>query len=198
MREPKDGMNRREFVKKGLQVAAGAAALSSGIARAAVPKDKKIAVTGSIPTREFGKTGYTLPILGFGGCGIVKRWGAMGYNAPVLPEEERVALVRYGYDKGIRYFDTARQYYESEEIMGKGLKGIRDEVYLASKIWAFKPEDVRESVETSLKTLQTNYVDALQIHSPIIEALGFEGSMKLHAEMLDTMDEIEQIRRESM
>ena len=189
MREPKDGMNRREFVKKGLQVAAGAAALSSGIARAAVPKDKKIAVTGSIPTREFGKTGYTLPILGFGGCGIGKRWGAIGYNAPVLPEEERVALVRYGYDKGIRYFDTARQYYESEEIMGKGLKGIRDEVYLASKIWAFKPEDVRESVETSLKTLQTNYVDALQIHSPIIEALGFEGSMKLHAEMLKLRDE---------
>jgi predicted aldo/keto reductase-like oxidoreductase len=189
MREERKRLNRREFVKKGLQVAAGAAALSSGIARANSPKDKKIAVTGSIPTREFGKTGHTLPILGFGGCGIVKRWGAFGYNAPVLPEEERVAMVRYGYDQGIRYFDTARGYYESEEIMGKGLKGVRDDVYLASKIWALKPQDVRKSVETSLETLQTDYVDAMQIHSPLIERLGFEDSMKLHAEMLKLRDE---------
>jgi len=189
MREPKEGMNRREFVKKGLQVAAGAAALSSGIAQASLPKDRKISVPGSMPTREFGNTGYTLPILGFGGCGIVKRWGAMGYNAPVLPEEERVAMVRYGYDKGIRYFDTARGYYESEEIMGKGLKGIRDDVYLASKIWALKPEDVRKSVEMSLEKLQTDYVDAMQIHSPLIERLGFDGSMKIHAEMLKLRDE---------
>jgi len=189
MREAREELNRREFVKKGLQVAAGAAALSSGIARAVLPEEKKIPVTESIPAREFGKTGYTLPILGFGGCGIVERWGAMGYNSPVLPEEERAAMVRYGYDKGIRYFDTARQYYESEEIMGKGLKGIRDEVYLASKIWAFKPEAVRRSVETSLEKLQTGYLDALQIHSPIIENLGFEACMKLHAEMLKLRDE---------
>lgn len=183
-----EALSRRNFIKTGMQLTAGAAVLSSGTVEGVTATDKNIPLTGTIPERTFGKTGHTLPIFGFGGCGVVKRW-EKGYNAPVLPEEQRVAMLRYAFDKGIRYFDTARGYFESEEIYGKGLKGVRDEVYLATKIWALKPEDVRRSVEASLKALQTDYADAMQIHGPIIERLDVKAVMKIHAEMVKLRDE---------
>ena len=188
MRNEDSEVSRRGFIKTGMQAAAGAAAVGSVSAQGAIPADKKISATGTIPEKAFGKTGHTLPIFGLGGCGVVKRWG-VGYNAPVLPEEERVAMVRYAFDKGVRYYDTARGYHESEQIYGQGLKGVRDQVYLATKIWAMKPEDVRPSVEASLKALQTSYTDAMQIHGPIIERLDFESTMKIHAELVKLRDE---------
>jgi predicted aldo/keto reductase-like oxidoreductase len=187
MSEEKSGLNRRKFVKTGLQ-AAGAAALASGVSSGAEAGEKTISHDGPIPVKPFGKTGHTLPIFGFGGCGVVKRW-EMGYNAPVLPMEERIALVRYAYDQGIRYFDTAREYSESEEIYGHGLKGVHDDIFIATKIWAFKPEDVRKSVETSLENLQMDSVDLMQIHGPIIENLDVASCMKIHAEMVKLRDE---------
>lgn len=199
MRDEHGGVDRRKFLKTGLQATAGAVvlgsgvagavALGSGVAGAAVPDKKEIKLKGPLPTKPFGKTGHELPILAFGGCGVVEQWGARGYNAPVLPVEERVSLIRYAYDQGIRYFDTARQYFESEEIYGAGLKGIREDIYLATKIWAFRPEEVRESVETSLATLGTDYVDAMQIHGPIIERLEVSACMKLQEEMVKLRDE---------
>jgi predicted aldo/keto reductase-like oxidoreductase len=113
----------------------------------------------------------------------------MGYNAPVLPEDKRISMVRRAFDQGVRYFDTARGYFESEAIMGQGLKPVRDQVYLATKIWAMKPEEVRPSVEASLKALDTDYADAMQIHGPIIERLDFDATMKIHAEMVKLRDE---------
>jgi aryl-alcohol dehydrogenase-like predicted oxidoreductase len=183
----KTGFDRRKFVKTGLQVA-GAAALGSRVAGGAETLTKEISNTGSIPARPFGSTGHTLPIFGFGGCGVVERWG-IGYNAPVLPMEERIAMVRYGYDQGIRYFDTAREYSESEEVYGTALAEVRDDVFLATKIWAFKPEDVRKSVETSLEKLQMDSVDLMQMHGPIIENVDVPGCMKIHAEMVKLRDE---------
>ena len=58
---------------------------------------------------------------------------AASYGIELLPLEDRVAMVRHAYDSGIRYFDTAHVYGESEQIMGRGLKGVRDNVYLATK-----------------------------------------------------------------
>lgn len=188
MSNENEGISRRGFIGTGVQAAASAAVLGGGLAHGAIPKDKKIPLMGTIPEKPFGKTGHTLPIFAFGGCGVVKRW-ERGYNAPVLPEEERVAMVRYAFDKGVRYFDTARAYFESENIYGQGFKGIRDQVYLATKIWALKPEDVRPSVEASLEALQTSYADAMQIHGPIIQRLDFESTMKIHAEMVKLRDE---------
>jgi predicted aldo/keto reductase-like oxidoreductase len=181
------GCQRREFLKSTL-AAAGVAALGAP----AVGKEERTKTitpgdTG-IPTRRFGKTGYTLPILGMGGSAMVKQWVA-AYGVPLLGTDERVAMLRHAYDKGIRYFDTARVYGESESIIGKGLNGIRDQVYLATKVAVFKPEAVRQSLETSLKQLDTSYVDAAQIHSPSIERLGFEGAMKVHAELVKLRDE---------
>ena len=62
-------------------------------------------------------------------------------------------MVRYAFDKGVRYFDTARVYSESESIVGKGLKDVRKEAFIATKIAVFSPDAVRKSLETSLEEL---------------------------------------------
>lgn len=182
-------LGRRKFLKSG--VAAGVAALGGSVASHAAEKEgdaPDIRSELAIPQKEFGRTGHKLPILAFGGAPITVIF-ARTYGVELLPTDQRVELVRYAYDQGLRYFDTARVYGESESIIGKALQGVRQNVYLATKIHATQPEDVRKMVETSLKALQTDYVDAVQIHSPAIERLGFEGSMRLHAELVKLRDE---------
>lgn len=184
--EPKtSGLGRRTFLKSGM--AAGVAAVGSGV-EAAAPEKKDIESDLAIPHKMFGKTGHKLPILGFGGAPITVIF-SRAYGVDLLPTDKRVELVRHGYDSGIRYFDTARVYGESESILGKGLKGVRQNVYLATKCHGTRPEDVRKMVETSLKQLDTDYLDVVQIHSPAIESVGFDGTMKLHAELVKLRDE---------
>ncbi len=181
---------RREFLKTGLNLAAGIAGtalLGNTVASAATAKTITLG-NNSIPTRPFGKTGHVLPILGHGGSAMIQQFiGA--YGTELIPLEERIAMVRKGYDSGMRYFDTARVYGESESIMGKALKDVRENCFIASKVAVYSPDKVRQSVETTLKNLDTSYVDAMQIHSPSIERIGFEGGMKIHAELLKLRDE---------
>lgn len=189
MRDPASGSQRRDFLKTGLMAAAGTTLLNQRIATAAAPVAKSIASSSdTIPTRKFGRTGHVLPILGMGGSAMVQLFTS-SYGVKLLPLDERVAMVRHAYDSGIRYFDTARVYGESEQIMGRGLKGVRDNVYIATKCHMTEPGQVRKSVETSLVQLDTDYVDCVQIHSPAIERVGFEGAMKLHAELVKLRDE---------
>ncbi len=188
MREERDELNRRKFLKTGIAVAAGAAWLGTETTQAAAPKDKKIVSDKGIPMRKFGKTGHTLPVLGHGGSAMVQQF-IRAYGLELTPLEERIAMVRHGYDSGIRYFDTARVYGESESIVGKALKDVRDEVYISSKCAVYTPDRVRQSVETSLTQLGTSYVDCMQIHSPSIERVGFDGGMKIHDELMKLRDE---------
>src|SRR5262249_55640434 len=132
--------------------------------------------------------GHTLPILGMGGSAMVQRFIA-AYGLKLLSMEERIAMVRRAYDQGIRYFDTARVYGESESIMGQGLKGVRHHVFIATKVAVTDPAQVRKSLETSLEQLGTSSVDLVQIHSPAIESVGFEKAMKLHAELVKLRDQ---------
>ena len=184
-------MDRRNFLKSGIQMTAGAVAVGAALqAHGAAPENKSIQSTGKIPERPFGKTGHKLPVLGHGGSAMVNSW-ATAYNVTLQSEDERVAMVRKAYDMGIRYFDTARVYSESESIMGRGLKDVRDNVFIATKMAMPRPEMVRGSVETSLKELQTDYVDLMQIHSPAIERVGADEAMKLY-------EELEKLRAEGM
>ena len=180
---------RRNFLKSGALAAAGSGLLGATAAVAAAPGTKAIEVGPSgIPLRPFGKTGHKLPVLGMGGSAMVQVFiGA--YGVPLLPMDERVAMVRHAYDSGIRYFDTARVYGESEQIMGRGLKGVRENCYVATKCHVPQADKVRETVEKSLKELDMDYVDCVQIHSPCIEAVGFDGAMKVYAELVKLRDE---------
>ena len=183
--------DRRDFLKSGALAAAGTSLFGAGLSAAATPtaSDAKIEVSSSgIPVRPFGKTGHKLPVLGMGGSAFVQLFNA-SYGVPLLSEEDRVAMVRSGYDQGIRYFDTARVYGESERIVGQGLKGVREHCYVATKCHIPDPKRTRESVERSLKELDMDYVDCVQVHSPAIEAIGFDGAMKMHAELVKLRDE---------
>ena len=163
---------------------AAAAVLSANTVHGAVPDDKKITPTDAIPTRVLGKTDVKLPILGYGGAALIK-----GPGNP-LSTEDRVKLVRYAYDRGIRYFDTAGNYQESQSLLGEGLKGIRDKVYLVTKVETTEPDKVRGAVEKSLKELQTDYLDAILIHgTPGIEQMTVQQSMKIHGELVKLRDE---------
>ena len=101
-----------------------------------------------------------------------------------------MALVRYAYDRGVRYFDTAGNYMESQAILGEALKDRRRQVCLVTKVETTKPEEVRKAVETSLKELQTDYLDILLIHgTPGLEQMSVEQAMKIHAELVKLRDE---------
>src|SRR5262249_47593843 len=158
------------------------------ISIAAAPANKAIVATPGIPSRMFGKTGHSLPILAMGGSAFVRMF-IKAYGVPLPTTEERVRMGRYAFDQRIRYFDTARVYGESENIFGTGLAGIRDQVYLSTKCHAVEPAAVRPMLEKSLSELGTDYVDCVQIHSPAIERIGFEGAMKIHAELIKLRDE---------
>lgn len=123
MVDSKHDSGRRGFLKSGVLAAVGSGLLSAGTAAVAAPADKLIDVgTTGIPLRPFGKTGHKLPVLGMGGSAFVQVF-ISAYGVPLLPMDERVAMVRHGYDLGIRYFDTARVYGESEQIVGRANQG---------------------------------------------------------------------------
>jgi predicted aldo/keto reductase-like oxidoreductase len=181
----------------GISVATAAATGASGLlgssercvgATAEPPKSVPHAKENAIPVRRFGKTGEKLPVLGMGGSAMVARW-IKSYGAELLSLDERSAMVRHAYDCGVRYFDTARVYDESETIVGLGLEGVRKNVFLATKVATVNPELVRSSLEQSLEELRTDHVDLVQIHSPVIERVGFEGAMKVHEQLLKLRDE---------
>jgi len=173
-------VDRRGFLKTGVAAAIGTVAAGSRVVAAGEPStDPK-----PIATRKFGKTGRELPILGYGGAALIKIAGNP------LSTEDRVKLVRYAYDRGVRYFDTGGNYMESQSILGKGLKGIRDNVYLVTKVETTLPDKVRGAVEKSLEELQTDYLDAILIHgTPGLEQMSVEQAMKVHAELVKLRDE---------
>jgi len=166
-------LTRREFLKKTVQ----------GLTALAV-SESVTTQSSTIPMRTLGKTGLKLPILGFGGAVLASFWGNP------LSYKERVELVRYAYDRGVRYFDTAGNYGESQSILGEALKDRRKDVCLVTKVETTKPEEVRRAVEKSLKELQTDYLDILLIHgTPGLEQMSIEQAMKIHAELVKLRDE---------
>ncbi|MEX2285563.1 MAG: aldo/keto reductase, partial [Planctomycetaceae bacterium] len=114
-----NALGRRDFLKAGVAAGAAAAAFDGGLfhpaAWAAEKPESAAAELGKIPTRPFGKTSWKLPILGMGGSAMIQQW-KKEYGVALLPLEERIAMVRHAYDRGVRYFDTARVYGESESI----------------------------------------------------------------------------------
>lgn len=102
-----------------------------------------------------GSTGITAPQNGFGALPIQRD-----------DMETTIHILRKAYDGGMRFFDTARAYTDSEEKLGKGLMeyGVRDNIYIATKTAAKDPEYFWKDLETSLKLLQTDHVDIYQFH----------------------------------
>src|SRR3954471_12374001 len=105
--------------------------------------------------------------------------GAMMFGAWGEPDHEAsIRIIQRALDAGINFIDTADVYSrgESEEIVGKALKGRRDNIVLATKFHGSMGDDPNEfgnsrrwiirEVENSLKRLQTDYIDLYQVHRP--------------------------------
>ena len=90
-----------------------------------------------------------------------------GFGAlPIQRDSKEVAvkIVRRAYEGGMRFFDTARAYSDSEEKVGEALNDVRDNLYVATKTMAQTPEEFWGQLETSLQLLKTDYIDIYQFH----------------------------------
>ena len=123
----------------------GAAAVEAAVAPAG----------GTVGKRPLGKTGIAVSPIGF---------GAM--------TTRDADVIRYAVDKGVDYVDTADCYMggENERIVGRALKGVRDKVVLASKVHIGPVDQMIRSVENSLKSLDTDVIDIMQLHGIASEA----------------------------
>lgn len=83
-----------------------------------------------------------------------------------LTKEEAAYLLRKAYDAGITFFDTARSYTDSEEKLAHAFRGIRHKLYIATKSSATTKEAFMKDLDTSLRLLNTDYIDIMQFHNP--------------------------------
>ena len=147
----KSHCSRREFLKT------TTAAVVLGAAEKALG-----AMPGSLPKRRLGKTGEMVSCLGF---------GAGSRYCSISDEDAAQALLERAFNLGINYFDTAGSYTRrgierlSEKRLGEFSKKRRKQIFLATKMDPRDRDGALRSVELSLKFLQTDYVDLIQIHS---------------------------------
>jgi aryl-alcohol dehydrogenase-like predicted oxidoreductase len=158
--------------------------------------------------RPFGNTGLRVSAVGFGAWQLDNPiWGG--------PDEAgSIELVQAALDAGCNFFDTAPGYGggASEYVLGKALKGRREQAVLCTKYGHADPEQadftaagLRPSLEASLHRLQTDHVDLLLLHNPPrdlldgtraadlyaeLEALQREGKLRAFGASIDTSHEL--------
>jgi hypothetical protein len=168
--------DRRKFLKLGVAAVSGAAAgasLGAGVAAAASrPLPQNPRTPAAMPTRNLGRTGYSVGIFSLGGQAAVEQPNN---------EAQAVAIVERALDLGVNYIDTAVRYGGdtpwSQTYIGQVMKRRRAEAFLATKTHDRTRDGSRKLLEQSLKLLQTDHLDLWQIHN------------------LQTMEQVEQIFR---
>lgn len=98
-----------------------------------------------------------------------------------------VMLLNKAYEGGMRFFDTARMYTDSEAKVGNAFYNKRDKVYIATKTAANDREHFWEDLYTSLKMLKTDYIDIYQFHNPTFCPLPGDGT-GLYESMLEAKE----------
>jgi aryl-alcohol dehydrogenase-like predicted oxidoreductase len=133
--------------------------------------------------RKLGRQGLTVSALGLGCMGMSQSYG-------VADDRESIATIHRAIDLGVTFFDTAEAYgpYTNEKLLGRGLKGRRDKVIVATKFGFLfeegkivgldsRPEHIREALEASLHRLDMEYIDLFYQHRvdpavPIEDVIG--------------------------
>jgi aryl-alcohol dehydrogenase-like predicted oxidoreductase len=147
----KSRWSRREFLKT------TTAAVMLGAAEKALA-----AIPAALPKRRLGKSGEMVSCIGF---------GSGTRFCSIQDEDAAQALLERAFTLGINYFDTAGSYTRrplerlSEKRLGEFSKKRRKDLFLATKIDSRDRDGALRSVEQSLKFLQTDYLDLIQIHS---------------------------------
>ena len=104
---------------------------------------------------RLGKTEITVNKNGFGALPIQR-----------IPKDEAVRLLHKAYDGGIRFYDTARLYTDSEEKLGAAFSDRREQIFISSKTGAATAEGFWKDLETTLQNLKTDHLDIYQFHNP--------------------------------
>ena len=125
-----------------------------------VPKGKyKVPLNAKVPTRRLGRTGIDVSIIGLG-----------GYHLGMPPEPEAIRMVRTALDRGMNFLDNCWDYNggDSEKRMGKALRdGWRSKAFLMTKLDGRSAKSASDQLEQSLRRLQTEMIDLVQIHEVI-------------------------------
>jgi uncharacterized protein len=150
-----------------LKTAAGTAISLESIAQAADT------ATDGLPRRILGKTKESVTILGLGGAWLAYDKTARDHRAT---EARTRSIIDAALEGGIRYFDTAPNYFLSEERLGPALAPVRDKVFLVTKLDHADAKTAEQDLTTSLKLLKTDHVDLLFLHG-----LGLDTFEDLHA-----------------
>src|SRR5579883_1926975 len=143
--------SRREFFKTGL----AATALAGAGSLTAFPETKASATDWV----TLGKSDVKVTRLAFG-------TGTMsGKVQRDLGQEQFTRLVRYAYDRGIRFFETAESYGEMHKMLGIALQGIpRDSYRLMSKVTTHDGVDPQAKIDELRGLANTEYFDVLLLH----------------------------------
>ncbi|PZE21652.1 aldo/keto reductase [Paenibacillus xerothermodurans] len=120
--------------------------------------------------RQYGNTDMQVSVLGFGGSEI-------GYEQASLAQVEQ--LLGSALDAGLNVIDTAECYKTSEELIGKAVSHRRDDYYLFTKcghasgfdLPDWDPVLLEQSIDRSLRRLNTDYLDVIHLHSCSEEVL---------------------------
>lgn len=129
----------------------------------------------ALEKRALGQTGEEVTFLGFGALEIGRDWGLGSEEERQRPSDEgSEKILNTVLDLGINLIDTASAYHQSENRIGKYLKNRRKEYFLATKCgehnrepetyYDFSYKAVKESIDRSLKLLNTDCIDLMQIH----------------------------------
>jgi aryl-alcohol dehydrogenase-like predicted oxidoreductase len=123
--------------------------------------------------RELGQTGWKVSAISFGAWAIGGTWGT-------VDDKESIAALHRALDLGVNFFDTADVYGDgrSERLFARLRKERRDQFYIATKAGrrldphisaGYNRKNVTSFVDRSLKNLETDAIDLLQLHCPPTE-----------------------------
>ena len=142
--------SRRDFLKTGLAAAALAGAGSLPLIAARETATDWVTL---------GKSGVKVTRLAFG-------TGTLGGRVQrELGQDQFTRLVRYAYDRGIRFFETAESYHEMHSMLGVALNGIpRDSYRLMSKVTTHDGVDPLQKIDELRKLANTDYFDVMLLH----------------------------------
>src|SRR5881628_603922 len=148
--KPMAHYSRRDFLKTGLAAAA-------------------LAGTGSLPLRAARETATDWVTLGKSGVSVTRlAFGTGTLSGRVqrdLGQDQFTRLVRYAYDHGIRFFETAESYGEMHKMLGVALQGIpRDSYRLMSKVTTREGVDPLQKIDELRKLANTEYFDVMLLH----------------------------------
>lgn len=107
------------------------------------------------PARPLGKTGVTVPLVGYGTAPLGKEHVSV---------DHAVRCLNHAIDKGVTYLDTSPD-YGSQPKVGAVMKTRRDDVFLATKVNKRSKQGVLDELKQSLEQLQTDHVDLIQVHA---------------------------------